>query len=165
MRTTLLAGLIVIIARRGPPHLIMLWWFLLFPIGASLMTWKGQHALRAVIALPCLQIIAAVGFAGICGCISDARRLKPKPWLPAALLLTLVAANAGVYFKYYFTGYPRASAQYFNYGFREGFSAMEENRAGFRAMIVTDTVPYVYAYLFFHVPPRPDPSPLKEQHR
>jgi len=149
----LAAGLAAMMARRGREHQFMLWWFVLFPVGASLMTWGDQHAIRSITALPALQVISAVGLVCIVSFIG--RRSAAKTTAAAAVICLLVTVNAAIYFRHYFTDYAAESANFFNYGFREAFEYLENNRDGYESVIVSDRIPYIYAYVFFYVPPSP----------
>ncbi len=142
-------GFLMLFVRPGPCGRLLLCWLLLFPVGASLMDWPYHHALRSAVALPCLQIVTALGAVGFIEWLVAKKRKVAIVTL--AVVSVVVAANLFVYFRYYFVEYPVVSAESFNYGMREAFEIMEKENYG--ARIVTDRIPYIYSYLFFYVPP------------
>lgn len=147
----LLIGLVLLIVNPSPPRRLLLWWFLVFPVGASLMDWSMQHALRSVTALPALEIIAALGVVSAINWISEHHR---PALVPAALVFAAaLCANSFIYFHYYFTDYSAKSAARFGYGFKQGLKIMKQNKNAFRSFIITDRIPYVYAYIMFYDPP------------
>ena len=149
----LLPGLGVLLAEHRPEHLLLLWWFVLFPAGAALMDWGRPHAIRSATALPCLQMIAALGFVFVCKFAAHATRDRIRPATAAGVLIIILAVSAGSHFHYYFTGWAEKSAPHFNYGFDRAVHFMEQSKKQYKTRLVTWTIPYVYTYFMFYAPP------------
>lgn len=147
----LLAGVIFMAAERRREHLLLAWWLLAFPAGAALMTWGEQHAIRAITALPALQLIAA--FALLYS--------RPAPGNPhaaraalfkMALVLAILFVNAAGFFHFYFTDYRTESAASFHRASEQAFAFMKENKGDY-ASCAAGWNPYAYALILFHDPP------------
>lgn len=133
----LLAGLGTLLARR---HLRLLAWLLLFPAAAALTT-DVPNALRAVLGLPLLALVGAVGAAALL------RRSRAR----AALLLLLLVLSAEGLLAHarYRRGHLEGQGRFYYAGRRELALALErEARAG--ALIVD--APFVRAYVEAYAP-------------
>ncbi len=152
----LAAGLCAIFLKRDKPHLLLLWWLLVFPVGAAMTNWGGQHAIRSIVVLPGLQMICAIGFCAIIDLVKKKNGGRLRGTIAAVAMIAALAVNCFVYYEYYFNVYPEKSSAYFNYGFRDAFRLMANARGEYNKLIVSDAVPYIYTYLFFYVPPTPE---------
>lgn len=148
-----IAGLAALIARRrrDKSAALLLWWFIIFPVAASLTDWGRQHAIRSITALPVVEIVAAIGLVSIAKLISKNTRFTFAAVAAAALFA--VSADAASGFHSYFKYYPAESAAAFNYGFRDGFDFIKENKDGYETIVISDSIPYLHSYVFFYNPP------------
>ncbi len=132
----LVAGLVALVARR---HARLLAWLALFPAAAAL-TVDVPNALRAVLGLPLLAIVGAVGAAALL------RRLPPRALL---LLLLVVAANGVAAHARYRRDHLEGQGRFYYAGRRELALALErEARCG--ALLVE--APFVRAYVETYAP-------------
>ena len=94
----LLAGIVHMARTRRPVHIILLWGLLLVPVAASLTIDRIPNSIRTTVALPFIQLVAAVGWMRLEPVLRDIG-LK-LPFLAASCLLV------GYYLGYYFVVYP-----------------------------------------------------------
>ena len=93
----------------------LLGWFLLFPLSAALTNEGIPHALRTLHAVPCPQILSAIGAVAVL----DWLRKRWGVWARRAAV-ALVGLDAAALVFVLFLVYPRWSAESFEYGIREG---------------------------------------------
>lgn len=100
---------------------------LLAPLPASLTREGIPHALRSILMLPALQMLAAGGAAALLAWVSS----RPPSW--AWLRAALVPAGAALFFVTtaltgltYFVRYPAMSAPHWQHGVREGIAYFRE---------------------------------------
>lgn len=124
----LFAGLVVMVIRRRPMDLTLLAWLLLFPVAASLTRIGIPHALRTIVALPALQVIAGVGVYEILGLASarfSSSQSRLRTFGGVAVLLALVSfvpfARA-----YYSRDYQVDSALNWQYGVKRALAFLNE---------------------------------------
>ncbi|MBN1867547.1 glycosyltransferase family 39 protein [Candidatus Sumerlaeota bacterium] len=117
----LLAGVWIALRRRTLSDRFLVGWFLLFPLSAALTNEGIPHALRTLHAVPCAQILSAMGLVEILGWV----RKKWGGWARRAVV-GLVAANVAVFLIALFAYYPHYSAMDFEYGVREAIQAARE---------------------------------------
>lgn len=150
----LLIGLVVLIARRRQPaSQLLLGWLLVFPVGASLTT-GGPHAIRAIVALPVLQIVAALGAVALWQAARDpAPRSRPLTLAAAALgavLLLAVPLESGAFLHHYHTQYRIDSATWWQTGVGEALREAERRRAGYDRVLVSASIFDAYAFVLFY---------------
>jgi 4-amino-4-deoxy-L-arabinose transferase-like glycosyltransferase len=157
----LICGVVFLILKRDKEHLLLVLWILLFPVGASLMTWGEQHAIRSIVALPALQLAGAFGLVRLLELIRN-KMGASRARLGALMAAVLICANAALYYHFYFTTYRVESAGPFSHSYEQAFDAMKEqgNRFAWRAVAYN---PYMYTYVLFHNPP--DPSQIMRDPR
>jgi len=150
-------GLVVLAGHPSRSTKLVLWWLLLYPAGASLMT-EAPSASRGFIGAPAFCLIAAVGIASslrVLGWIGH--------WPPLALLLQ-AAGVAGLgyaawpqvtrYYDLYFHEYVKYSAPTyggFQYGYREVVQYMESQRPNYDLLMMTAVEvnqPYIFALFY-----------------
>jgi 4-amino-4-deoxy-L-arabinose transferase-like glycosyltransferase len=132
----LCAGLVALAARR---HARLLVWLALFPAAAALTT-DAPNALRAVLGLPLLAIVGAVG------AVALLRRLPPR----ALPVLLLVLAGDGLLAQArYRRDHLEGQARFYYAGRRELALALEREARG-GALLVE--APFVRAYVESYAP-------------
>ncbi len=126
----LIIGLIRLARRRTQTDLLLLGWFLLFPVGASLTHEGVPHALRSIVALPMLQLITAMGIHTVLKWLNPPEQpdQSDRPVVPhvkrvartVLLCLVIVACIAVLLFVFnLFVLYPIYSAPDWQYGVKE----------------------------------------------
>lgn len=123
----LIIGLIRLVKRHAQTDILLLGWFLLFPIGASLTHEGVPHALRSIVALPMPQLITAMGARTILEWLNP-RDHSVRPAVPSVkrlvrilvLCLVIIACTAVLLFVYdLFVLYPVFSAPDWQYGVKQ----------------------------------------------
>ena len=148
----LIAGIYRAYRRKSPGDLLLLGWFLLMPFSAALTREGIPHALRTLHAIPCPQILSAIGAVELL----DWLRGKNRPVLAKALV-ALTGLNAlAVAFSLFFL-FPRASAPWFEAGIGEAIKT-----AGAARLVVLSggvqnggNLPYYYELYHYHKKNRP----------
>lgn len=144
----LIAGILRATHRRAPGDLVLLGWFLLFPFSAALTREGIPHALRTLHAVPCPQILSAVGAAAI----TDWLRAGRRPVL-AAFPGALVCLNALAIVFSLFLVFPRWSAPWFEAGIGE---ALHLTRGAGRTVVISGgaqdggNLPFYYELYYYH---------------
>lgn len=142
-------------------RLLILWWLLIFPIGAALMH-EEMSATRSFIGSPLPAILGAFACVTVFSWIA---RIKWR-WL-AGLLggicvitgLYFVVADAIEYQKQYFNQYYKQSARGiygFQYGYREVYAYLDANKDVYPQRFLTATdvnMPYIFALFYTHKDP------------
>jgi hypothetical protein len=157
----LAVGIYTALKRRSTADRFLLGWFLLYPLSAALTNEGVPHALRTLHAVPCPQILSAMG---VVAALDWARRRwgAMAKWAVAALVAADALAFAVVLFVYY----PHYSAPAFEYGVREALAvARAQGRAAqsdYRIYVPADNgIPLVPELYYFHE--RTDPRLLLRQ--
>lgn len=103
--------------------LLFIAWFLIAPIPSAL-TREAPHALRSIFMIGSIQVITAFGL------LKFAEHLKKNYlWtkISYGLIALVVLFNAGIYFKIYFTTYPKQYSQAWQYGYEQAISSLNQN--------------------------------------
>ncbi|MEI7634448.1 MAG: glycosyltransferase family 39 protein [bacterium] len=109
-----IAGIILLIKRRGRGDLLLLGWLALYPVPASLTREGVPHALRAIVAIPVIADVAACGMAW---CVS----LFPDRIQTAACKIGVLLQLAAFlpFAVSYFGSYAARSAFNWQYGVKQ----------------------------------------------
>ena len=127
------AGVYGLIRRHQREDLLLLAWFLLGPLPASLTNEGIPHSLRSIAILPSVQLIAAIGCVRLYEYFHY-RQLRGvfQSRTPIRILVTaLVAAFAIfalVFLMNLFVYYPGDSAMWWEYGYRDVIQYCEDHR-------------------------------------
>jgi hypothetical protein len=150
----LVFGLYGVMRRHRREDLLFLGWFLLAPVPAAMTNEGIPHALRSICILPVLQIIAA------CGCIRVVeyfqfreksgvirshrpRRLVITAWLAAFVIFS------GVFLTELFIFYPRDSAPWWEYGYREAFQYIKKHQEKYEEIVISGWSEYPEIQVLF----------------
>jgi 4-amino-4-deoxy-L-arabinose transferase-like glycosyltransferase len=140
----LLCGLVVLAFRRQRRDLIYLGWLVLFPVAASLTRVGIPHALRCIVALPAVQVVAGEGMAALVGHMRESRRRSVR----AVLLLGAVLAF--VPFAYsYFVSYSAKSAMNWQYGVKQALAALRPDMSRMDKLIFYKMTGAEYLVAFY----------------
>lgn len=149
-------GVIFMILRKRRMGMVVLWWFLLFPVSASLTYESIPHAIRSISGLPVFQIIAAVGVVSSFDYVRRIRLNHPKYKIGVryadafALVLFIVFALSNIrsYLVRYYKIYPRTGSGAWSYGLKEVIHTAENlGRFDVFSFLGIDD-PYIY--ILFH---------------
>ncbi len=160
----LLIGTLVLLLRRDRGSKLILWWLLLYPVGASLMN-EVPSASRGFIGVVAFCMIAAVGLAAVLraiGWIAYWRPLRLGLQAAAVAALGWIVAYPQVahYMDLYFNEYVKYSAPTyggFQYGYRDVIHYMDGERDKYPLMMLTATEvnqPYIFALFYGKRDPR-----------
>jgi 4-amino-4-deoxy-L-arabinose transferase-like glycosyltransferase len=162
----LIYGLSILIRERKKYQILLLFWFLIFPVAASLTREGIPHALRSIVALPMMQIICAIAISDI---ISRIKKFREKfnsrqySMIRIAIILSFIAVFAGVFSMSVnlFKMYPADSATNWQYGLKQALEKIHEYKADPERVFISGYItfsPYlVMAY------DKIDPLLLKEE--
>jgi asparagine N-glycosylation enzyme membrane subunit Stt3 len=145
----LVIGLIGLLLNKRKLDLLLVLWFFMAPIPASLTTNAIPHAIRTINALPMYQIISAYGLFRIYYYLKSGEKLwslhKCLPQNHVRILvsttLTIIAiTNVGLYLHDYFVEYPIYSARDWGYGVRDVIKFAETFREKNQTVVVSRTL-------------------------
>ncbi len=152
----ILLGVLAVFLKRDRASKLLLWWLLLYPAGASMMT-EIPTATRSFIGAPVMCLLGGIGLGTALWC------LKVLRWRPLVVTLQAAGVAAFVYFaapefdryvRFYFNEYPKYSAPTyggFQYGYRDSFAFMEPLRHKYDLMMITATEvnqPQIFALFY-----------------
>lgn len=115
----LICGVIVLLRRHRKADFVWLTWILFFPVAASLTRIGIPHALRTIVAIPALQIVAGIGVAEIA---ANLRVSRIQPFRRAAALALLLSFLPFAY--RYFGDYRVQSATNWQYGIKQAIDTL-----------------------------------------
>jgi len=118
-----LGGATQLVLCRRREHLLLFAWLLLFPFAASLTRVGIPHALRSIVALPAVQIIAAIGVAGLLERVPA----RWRPCSPRGIAALLAVFSFLPFARAYYGGqYSVDSAVSWQYGVKQALQFLDE---------------------------------------
>ena len=161
----LLYGLVLLVKKRTPFHLVLLAWFFIFPIPAA-MTREGiPHALRSIVGLPMIPAICAVAAGDLLGKLAGLiAREKGARSRAIALLLFLVAMvialNVFRMGRNLFLDYPGDSSFNWQYGVKQALAVLHDEDVSPERVYISGYITYApYLVMFYE---KTDPGKLRE---
>lgn len=143
----LFLGLIYLIAlKKGTEKKLVLWWFFIAPIAASI-TKDAPHTNRMFVIFPILSFVTA---SGIYWFIKD---FIKKPWLKnilAGIIVFLFLANMGIYFDRYYVHFPRDEEKSWGLGYKSLNFLLSKPNLLSKRVIMTRPEYSHYIYLLFY---------------
>jgi 4-amino-4-deoxy-L-arabinose transferase-like glycosyltransferase len=97
----LIAGIVVLFRERRRANVLWLGWLLLWPVAASLTRIGIPHALRSIVSLPAMQVVAAIGIEATVQHIRIERRALFQQLVLLLALLTFVPFGLRYYSHQY----------------------------------------------------------------
>ncbi len=150
-------GLLVLAAHPSRATKLVLWWLVLYPVGASLMT-EAPSASRGFIGAPAFCLITAVGVASALRALCWIGHWRPLALAfqaaGVAALVYVAAPQVARYYDLYFHEYVKYSAPTyggFQYGYREVVEYMESQRPNYDLLMMTAVEvnqPYIFALFY-----------------
>jgi hypothetical protein len=126
--------------KKKQNYLLIIWAIIgLLP---SILSADAPHAIRSLMAMPAIILLAAFGL-----------KILPKVIKPIAVLIILI--ETGFYLHSYYGSYAADSATAFQYGYKEAILAAEKIADAEDKIIVTDYYgqPYIYTLLYRKLTP------------
>ena len=162
----LLYGLWFLLQERKPFHLLLLIWFFLFPIPASLTREGIPHALRSITALPLVSIICGLAvfhfYEKLLQYIKNdntQKRLIMKivlVFIPVVIVLNVFQMAQNLFFKY-----PADSSFDWQYGIKQALQYIHEQNIPPEKVYISGYITYApYLVMFYDKIP---PEKLREQ--
>lgn len=133
--------------RREPACQLLLWWLLTWPIPAS-MTVDAPHAIRAICALPAVEIAAALGFTTLAAPRVRGRGRALAQTAAAALAIAAVAETVA-FLRWYHDGYRQRSAAAWQAGVGPALRELAHRRHEHPHTIVSGGIFGIHAFVLF----------------
>ncbi len=143
----LLIGIASLLRAKNSPSQILFVWIILVPLGASITSVGNPGRLN--ILLPAPQIIEAAGFFYLLSLIKN-QRAKNLSILGSTFVMSFVFIKLLADMFFY---YPKISATYQRYGYKELFTYLESQRQNYNQVAVsrrTDDAKQYIHYLFYN---------------
>jgi hypothetical protein len=145
----LLAGLAALWRRRREPaSRLLLWWLLVWPIPASLAV-EAPHAIRAIPALPALEIAAALGLATLAAPAVGAGRPRALLRAGAAALGVAALAETADFVRFYHGDYRVRSAAAWQAGAGPALREVARRRANHPRTFLSGGLFGVHAFALY----------------
>lgn len=143
----LLLGFIFLIAKKsGKEKKLILWWFLIAPIAASL-TKDAPHTNRMFAIFPILPLVVAMGIEWTHVALS---RYKIISAICVTLVSLLFAGNIGIYLDRYFVHFPRDEAENWGLAFKKLSELITSDQLKDKHVVMTKPESSPYIFLLFY---------------
>ena len=148
------AGLYGLIRRHQREDLLLLAWFLLGPLPASLTSEGIPHALRSIAILPSVQLIAAIGCVKVYEYfhyrqLRGVFRTTTPSRVVVISLTSAFAIFASVFLVNLFLYYPADSAVWWEYGYREVIQYCEDHRQEDEEVVFSRWTPFAKYHVLY----------------
>lgn len=152
----LFLGLIYLIAfKKGKEKYLVLWWFFIAPVAASL-TKDAPHTNRMFAIFPILPLVVAFGLWWFIGLIN-------KKWATFAILIiaVLFIVNLSSYLDRYYVHFPKNEAKNWGLGYKELVTLLSKPQFVSQSIVMARPEYSPYIYLLFYS--QYDPSLYQRQ--
>jgi hypothetical protein len=149
----LLIGIIYLIKRRDKSSALILGWFFLGPIAASL-TREAPHTLRAITMLPSPIIIIAIGFTATASYFK--RKFSVKNNFIIIIFIFMLGAFLWRYLNQYFGDYRRNYPWSWQYGYSQVVDYIKQNYGKYDKIVITKKYGEPHEFLLFYWQWNPD---------
>ncbi|MCL5073237.1 MAG: glycosyltransferase family 39 protein, partial [Actinobacteria bacterium] len=152
----IILGMYFLLNRKNRKNLILLLWFFLAPVPASIVK-EAPHASRAMFALGNWQIISAIGFFYLFS------KVNGRFFFKSFLLFTsiLVGIVFGRYFYLYLNDYPVKNSQDWQYGYKKIFTDFRNAFPKYDHVMISDQYGQPYIFALFYL--KYDPSKFRAE--
>lgn len=122
----------------------------LTPIPAAFTQEGGDHAIRLLSEVPWLELAVATGFVFFC---KNLRKSWRKPFL--GLMVVVVFSSLVLFLVSYFDQYPKTSGRWWNFGYREIFSYVNQVEGKYDQIYISSSwePSTVYTLFYSQYPP------------
>jgi 4-amino-4-deoxy-L-arabinose transferase-like glycosyltransferase len=145
----LLVGLVALARRRREPaSRLLLWWLFTWPIPASL-TIDAPHAIRAICALPALELTAALGLVTLATPRAAAGRRRALGRAAAAALAAAAVAETAAFVRFYHGRYRVGSALAWQAGVGPALAEVARRRHAHPRTFLSTSVFGIHAFVLF----------------
>ncbi|MEM5799631.1 MAG: glycosyltransferase family 39 protein [Candidatus Aenigmatarchaeota archaeon] len=149
----LIIGIIVCILMKNHYYKIILFWFLIFPIPASL-TYEGiPHGLRSYNGFPVFEIISSIGLVFI---IEKLKKPKLIFYLFSLLIIILVFYISFKFIDHYFQNYNRLTYIYYSRFFDDAVKQAIEMQNDYDKIIIDADIMGTEFYVAFYSKMNPE---------
>lgn len=133
--------------RREPASRLLLWWLFTWPIPASL-TVDAPHAIRAICALPALEIAAGLGLVSLAAPANSGRG-RAIPQAAAALLAAAAIAESIAFLRSYHGEYRLLSARAWQAGVGPALREIARRRDDHPRTFVSGGIFGIHAFVLY----------------
>ena len=141
----LFLGLVYLIAlKRGKEKNLVLWWFFISPIAASI-TKDAPHTTRTYAIFPILPLVVAFGIWWFFSCIQ-----KKYKYPILAVVLLLFILNITLYLDRYYVHFPRDESDSWGFPYRSLNDIITQKKFQNMHIIITQPQTSPYIYLLFY---------------
>ena len=147
----IIIGLFILSRRRTKEDLVLLVWFFMAFIPASIAK-EAPHASRAMFALGSFHIVSATGLSHFFSHFRNNIQKKAFIFF-AALFITVLF---GRYFYLYLTSYPVRYSQDWQYGYKQIFTKYKDEFQKYDNIFISDAYaqPYIFALFYLKYDPK-----------
>lgn len=146
----LITGVWILMKEKLKRNWWLVIWLVMAPIPAALAIGPGNAANRAVIMLPALQMVIAVG--GVYLIKEVMKKRKELVWF----LVLIYGVSFGFFLEDYFVQQPAQKAADMIYGSREVFGYLKETKNDYSGIIVSKSISEAHIYAAFFDEHSPD---------
>jgi len=143
-----IVGLIAFLFLRKKGAVLVLSWFVLGPIAASI-TRESPNVLRSILTLPSLQIISAFGVIKFAELLGKLEKEFKIAFL--SLFLALLFFSSAVFLKDYFSEYRIKYSWAWQYGYSQMVNFVKENYGSNDRFIITKKYGEPHEFLLFYL--------------
>jgi len=124
---------------------LVLAFIFLTPVPAALTLGGGEHAIRLLSIIPWLQLVTATGL------VLFLQSLKKK-WLKISwvVFLGIAFVSLGLFLINYFDLYPKGSGRWWNFGYREVFSYVNQVESQYQKIYISPSWEPSLVYTLFY---------------
>lgn len=137
----------LITAKKRKEDKLVLFWFLIAPIAASI-TKDAPHTTRMFAIFPILPLVTALGMLWIIGIV---KRNKVYKKLTIFLIVALFVLNFSIYMDRYYVHFPRDEVEYWGYGYKKLTSVTEEKQYTGKKIVISKPENSPYIFLLFYL--------------
>ncbi len=148
----LFLGLVFLITlQRGTGRKLVLWWFFIAPLAASI-TKDAPHTNRTAAIIPMLPLIVAFG---IFWFVSFTKK-RYLQYLFSGIIVLLFFVNFCIYLDQYYVLFPRNEAQYWGKPYQDLSVILSKSKYSKKHIIMSqpETSPYIYLMFYENYDPK-----------
>ena len=166
-----LAGVALLLLRRGRADCLVLWWLLVFPIAPALTDGPPPDWLRSSTGLPVFELVTAAGAVWLWDRLGQRIAEERLEWTRLRGIIAsrgaiwlaafALAVNVAFFLRDYTTRFPARASWNFNDGMDEAVRVLTAMGARYDVIVLTNDIPAIHDYYLFYS--RYDPRLLHAQ--